>query len=441
MQQLIARAPILIAVVLVGIIAQQATQRLTPTWDPAVEPYVAFVEQTRQLEFTEPVAVVRANVAMALGEADDLVQSADPVSNLGYDPHGEALRLLGLTGPIGDMRAAEDDVREAGAAAFYDPNTKTIVLPEGQIDPLLELTIVHELTHALQDQHGLLVYNEVESWSSAAFRTSLIEGDASLVEHAWYDSLSVAGQLAIDDLAFDGEAPAGFLHAGFASPYVLGPPVVSSVVADGGYEALNRMLRLKSLGSDERLLDPMSPSGVPKFDAEFEMVDPDGNEWFDGWIGAFGWYHAIAPSAGAETALQAIQGYDNDVFVAFERDGQVCARFDVWFDTRNDAAEFTQAIVGWGVVSNIINPNRTTVRLDLCEPVGDPAAQVGELLTPLVVHNWLVVNHQAATDSRAVIRCAATAQAAAHGFTDGRAIDWAQLAAQAPAARAACGEG
>lgn len=440
MQQLIGRLPILIAVLGLGFLAREGVSRLAPTWDPAVEPYVAFVEETRQLEFLSPVTVVRADIGDALSAINTENQADDGPDELAYDPYAEVTRLLGLTGPIENLQEAQNDIQESSSAAFYDPSTQTIVLPAGPVNPVMELTIVHELTHALQDQHGLLAYTSAESWTSGDLRNALIEGDAQLIEYAWYDALPDSAREELDAMLWSGSPPDGFLESSFGAPYSLGAPVVESVLADGGYDALNRLLRLKSLGSDERLLDPLSPSSVPKFDAESLIVDPDGNQWFDGWLGAFAWYHAIAPGAGAETALTAIQGYDNDVYVVFERDDQVCARFDIWFDTGNDAQQFSDAIAGWSVdLKIIINPSRTTVRLDVCEPVGDPADQVSELLTPLVVHNWLIVQHQGATDARAVIRCAATTQAGRYGFVEGESIDWAQLGAEAASAREACG--
>lgn len=432
---------------LVSLVAVGAAFVLRPApeeWDPIVEPYVAFVENTRGLEFTNPVTVMRADVAAELNSAQDVPDEAfveGDGDRLGYDPYGEAIRLLGLTGPLEDYGAAFGDVREASAAAFYDPATETIVLPVGPVSPMLELTIVHELTHALQHQNGLLSYTDFESWTSASLRNALIEGDATLVEQLWYDTLPPETRRQVDQSWNSvGAAPDGFLQASFSDPYALGLPLVTMITADGNYDELNSMLRQKSLGSDERLVDPLTPSATPVNSARSTMVDPDGNEWFDGWIGAFAWYRAIAPGVGAESAIEAIHGYDDDVFVAFERDGEICARFDVWFNSGIDAAQFGEVVATWGVETERIGFDRSSVRFDLCEPIGNPADQVNELSTPLVVSNWMAVRHQLVAEDR-VARCAASAQATAVGFVPQANVDWDALEAESGAAREACGAG
>lgn len=427
-------------------VAYGVQQALTTEWDPEIEPYVAFVEETRGLEFREPVAVVRTDVTADLARRNDADDAAMddvvPVEDIPFDPTVEAYRLLGLMGHIEDIDDAYEGVVEQGAIAFYDPDDRTIVLPEGPIGPALEMTIVHELTHALQDQHGLLSFNDIESTSANSLRLALVEGDAELVGYAWYAGLPADQQAIVDN----GPSAAGwndYLNATFAAPYVLGPPLIESIIAESGPAELDRLLRSKSLGSDERLVDPLSSTPTPNSDTEAEslMVDPDGNQWFDGWIGAFGWYHALAPSVGAERALTAVRGFDDDVFVTFERDGQVCARFDVWFDSVNDANEFVGAVREWGVTVGGVNDSLSSARFDLCEPVGDPAQQTDDLMTPLMVNHWMAVEHRASGASVDVAGCAAVAQAGASGFDDITEIDWDRLSLEGSAARSGCGAG
>lgn len=419
---------------------------LEKDWDPTLDPYVAFVEDTRGLDFQHPVDLVRTDIAATLGEMNDAFEADLPPNELGYDPEAEALRLLGLTGSITSLAEASGDVLEGGALAFYDHEQQAIFLPEGEITPLLELTIVHELTHALQDQHGLLGSAGVEPWPAVLTRTALIEGDASLVEQAWYETLSPSTQAELDAEAANGpKPPDGYLEAEFGAPYFLGPPLVTSLVAESGYDEIDRLLRSKSLGSDERLLDPSSLTAVPAIDATASIVDPAGNEWFDGWIGAFGWYRAIAPSAGPHAALEAVHGFDSSVFVTYDdgtagRDGEICARFDVWFDSGPDAQEFVEAIAAWNTPTERVDGALRSVRFDICSPVGDPADQIDELNTPLIVSSWLAVIH-AEDAPRAVVRCASVDRAAAVGFSDPAMIDWNQLALDVPAVLDRCTSG
>jgi len=146
-------------------------------WDPLLEPYVDFVEQTRGYEFERPVDVRVENIAAALGQ-EALDGDVAPVDT--WSPWTEAYRLLGLYDPNVDLAAARLETTQANAAAYYDPIDQVIVLPSDEIDVWLAETIVHELTHALQDQHGLIV-NTFETPDSWTMRLALIEGDANRV--------------------------------------------------------------------------------------------------------------------------------------------------------------------------------------------------------------------------------------------------------------------
>ena len=94
-------------------------------WDPVLEPYIAFIEAERGLTFDHPVDVRWADIAQ--------------------------------------------EIADQQAAASRDTS----------------VTIVHELTHALQHQNGLLEFFP-ESPDSASARLAIIEGDAERIAMAWY---------------------------------------------------------------------------------------------------------------------------------------------------------------------------------------------------------------------------------------------------------------
>ena len=99
------------------------------------------------------------------------------------------LRALGLQGGEGSLFDQANTLSTEGVAAFYDPDAKEIVIPEGEADSLsTQATLVHELTHALQDQLGQLDDDSGDS-EAAAGRQALIEGEAEHVREAWIDQL------------------------------------------------------------------------------------------------------------------------------------------------------------------------------------------------------------------------------------------------------------
>jgi hypothetical protein len=64
-----------------------------------------------------------------------------------------AYRLLGLLPDTLDLRAFYLELLTEQVAGYYDPKTKVLYVVEGEAAELRDVTITHELMHALQDQH------------------------------------------------------------------------------------------------------------------------------------------------------------------------------------------------------------------------------------------------------------------------------------------------
>ena len=74
-----------------------------------------------------------------------------PASELsGMERSYKALKLI----PVGmDLRKFMLDLLTEQVAGYYDPKAKTLYVVEGGDEQLTNITISHELVHALQDQH------------------------------------------------------------------------------------------------------------------------------------------------------------------------------------------------------------------------------------------------------------------------------------------------
>ncbi len=96
---------------------------------------------------------------------------------------------------------------------FYDPESGELVVRGTEPSLFLQSVIVHELTHALDDQHFELDRPEVEENDEHSFGfTALVEGNARTVENLWKDQLTdeEAAQLSSEELAFSmGVDPGG----------------------------------------------------------------------------------------------------------------------------------------------------------------------------------------------------------------------------------------
>jgi hypothetical protein len=156
-------------------------------------------------------------------------------------------------------------------AGFYDGDTGEIVVParEEGFSVLQRGTMVHELVHALTDQHfsfndDFEAMIDEERLDEATAYQALIEGDASLAEVLWIQTLSqeeigefLAEGLNIDSSVMD--AAPRFLRESLIFPYDSGLAFVQDLYlgADGWSqvnEAYEEMVGLP--GSTEQVIAP-----------------------------------------------------------------------------------------------------------------------------------------------------------------------------------------
>ena len=392
------------------------------SWDPILEPYVDFVEQERGLTFDHPVTLRYADIAAEIAADFDAQREYDESLADGevvevFDPYADAWHLLGLVNF--EVEATSLDVTEESivenAGAFYDPWFEEIVLPEGVSETALQLTIVHELTHALQDQNGMIGVH-LDSNDEAQGRLALTEGDAERIAEAWFHQMTpVAQQEYLDAIGYDPEAafvdpPNSYLDANFFLPYSIGVPMVLTIIETEGEQGLNELLRSAEVGTTERFVDVLGDSNYATADTLREFNLPEGRGRADGDLGAVTWFAALAPAVGTEAAFDALVGYDADAFAIYDgTSGGTCGRFQVFFDSTAEAEEFARI----ATVANFAAAfdGADSVTIDTCSPVGDPQAQNNAVVFPLVVANELALYHLRSGFDPEIARCASIAQA------------------------------
>ncbi|HLK21858.1 MAG TPA: hypothetical protein VKT81_23075 [Bryobacteraceae bacterium] len=99
------------------------------------------------------------------------------------------LKMLGLIPPDFDLRQNTVDLLTEQAAAFYDYNKKKLFVLEGSGGGLEERTaLVHELAHALADQHfhlGKYIQEGARSDDGSTARLAVMEGQATWLMTAY----------------------------------------------------------------------------------------------------------------------------------------------------------------------------------------------------------------------------------------------------------------
>ena len=406
-------------------------------WPSDIVPLVEFVEEQRGLDFVRPVAITET-------EPDPRPRFSDrdeprPISfqcQFGFRmcPETEAFRLLGVNefdpaayldlDDLVERQFNSDDLPQL-PSAFYQRGTfpKIVLENTGSLpDGLRDAIIVHELVHALQDQHALL--DDVDrSTHAGRIGLAVIEGDATRIASAYIEQLDptsrAAAENATREIARAGaEAEAADPVRYYSdSTYSLGQAFSSLLHASEGQAGLDDTLREQTLDSDDVFVDILGETIQATVDASQLINLPESVEEPDGRVGAIGWFVTLAPLVGAEQAFDAIIGYDDDAWVIFDNPNvrrtsplRTCIRSDIFFDTPAEAAQFAD-IVASLQAELTLDEQRRSVTLDVCDELRDADLQTAAVMIPIIAANHLAADHLENGETRDVARCAAIAQA------------------------------
>ncbi len=198
------------------------------------------VEQLRGLRFLHPVPV--AIVSPAQARRDGLADSDTRAAVAQQRASEELLTMLGLLPPGTSLRRIESAVYGEQVAGYYDPRRKRLALVRGAgVD---DVTLAHELTHALEDQHFDLQRLESGKGDDASTaEQALVEGSATLMMERyaarWPSRTPVGDALAGLTQVTTGTPLPQYTTRELVFPYLQGESFVQALRdADGGSWAL-----------------------------------------------------------------------------------------------------------------------------------------------------------------------------------------------------------
>jgi hypothetical protein len=237
--------------------------------EPAAEPPAApvaviakRVEALRDLRYTsipKPVAVTAAT-ARREGLAD--LDRQYPAQRRHADE--QVLKMLGLIAPSADLRELTGSLFEQGVAGYYDPRDGRLRVVTGTgtgTRVLTEMTLAHELTHALEDQRFGLDEDTAGGDDRALARTALIEGSATALMYAYVTRYFTSGETLGGLLGSAFEDTGGlppFLEAQVIFPYVGGDAFIEELLhrAGGSWSLVNLAYKAHPPVSTEQILHP-----------------------------------------------------------------------------------------------------------------------------------------------------------------------------------------
>lgn len=304
-----------------------------------------FVERERGLTFKTAVKVT----FLAGADFQKRIEERDLGTPTERDRDARFLRALHLVDPGVDLVKAQIRLLDAGVVGFYDPKTKELVVRGVDASPATRHVLVHELTHALQDQYFPLDNPAADSGGEQgdAFR-AVVEGDAVRVEVAYLRSLPPAEQRQALAAAGAGAIPSDVPHSLveiLEFPYVVGPRFVDAMLRDGGQARLDDAFRHQPATTTEvihpeRYLQRFKPADLSR--------PPAGGPVFDtGTLGEFGLSLLVerlpAAALGSAEGAQLVTGWRGDRYVAYQSGARACVRDAIVLDTPQATARLAGA--------------------------------------------------------------------------------------------------
>jgi hypothetical protein len=342
----IALAVVLGLLVLAGLlVARGGSSKWAKAWDPRVVDLVKFVEGDRELTFKHPIKVEFLTNA----QFDAFLKQGG--SEGGSDTNAYIVQQsLGLV--AADYDPAKGKAGEAASTVgVYTPSDKMIRVRGDNLTADVRITLVHELTHALQDQAFDLgkVDRLANSDEEARGVNAIIEGDATLVEQNYASDLSDKDHAEIEagngGVADTGDRLPPAIIATFGLPYLVGDEFVYFVGADG-VEARNGLFT-KPPTSQLPLIDPLAYADAgDKPDVKAPSV-PDAVKKVTDELGPAQWFYALSTALSPAEARDAMRSFGTDRAAFTRSSGTLCVTDNVAPRTAAVRAALRTSLVSW----------------------------------------------------------------------------------------------
>lgn len=334
-----------------------------PTVDSAVSealqaevaPLIEVTEQVRGLEFiSQPQVSIVSKQELEDRLRADLVEGFAE-QDLSIDTR--LWQLFGLLEPTEDLETLLEDLLAEQVVGFYDGETAELVV-SGDSDELSAFSrsvVVHELTHALSDQHFFLdsTLNSLideDRFDEASALQAVAEGEATFVQLQYIleeltaaDLQSLSAELGSIDVDVLRNSPP-FLAEELEFPYDEGFVFISDVVADGGVEAINRVYDDLPI-STEQILHPelyRSDEGIDE--VALAATAPVGYELYEeAAFGELGIKLLFVEDSGLATQLAA--GWGGDTYRVYSDADDIIFVMAYQGDSAGDAEELAEGLV------------------------------------------------------------------------------------------------
>jgi len=313
-------------------------------------------EQVRGIPFIATPTVVILDEAEFSQRVSDLVAEDLDQEELATD--SDFYAMLGMLEPGTDLYELLIDLYTEQVAGFYDGDSEEMVVPAAPdgFTALQRITVLHELVHALTDQHFdfndeiEVLADEGNGDDVAAYR-ALIEGDATRSQFVYMEGMSPieAVEAATEALAYDSsvfDSVPDWIQADLTFPYDQGLVFIEAITTTGGLAAVDDAYQNPPQTTEQVLEPARYERNEPPRDLAPLTVEIDGWEIYDeATLGDWGFRLLLDGSVSPGEATQAASGWGNDTYRVFTRDGDMAMVMSYVGDSERDAEELANALI------------------------------------------------------------------------------------------------
>lgn len=322
---------------------------------PEVAEVEGQVEQVRELDFLEPVVVQPVTPEEIAAKLEAAFDETYPEAF--YDRRTVAWQTVGVIPRDVTIREALLAFQTGQVIGFYNPvDGELVFVADDELDLFERVTLAHELTHAIDDQHFDLsrIDRPAETCRDEAFQAALgaVEGSAQ------FFSTRLLFEFPPEDGDFSGLDGGGELPEGVPPfmvdqalwPYTAGQAFVTDLEARGGIPEIDGALRRLPATTEQVMHPDRFPDDVPSPVDVADLSRQLGRGWGDLDVMQVGesWLDAMLQlRLEGATAEAAAAGWDGGVYRAFTDGNDALVVFDTAWDSTADADAFAQAMREW----------------------------------------------------------------------------------------------
>lgn len=314
------------------------------------------VEENRGLPFLEIPTVTILDEAEFTARVDaNFAEELDPDEIAGREA---MLKLLGMLDDDVDLRLFLISLYTEQVVGFFDTDTKEMVVPVSVdgISALQELTISHELVHALTDQHfdvGDVLTDRSDNGNQddASAMLALVEGDATYQQLLFLESWGPlkATQAAIEALTIDTsvlDASPQWMQLDLAFPYEQGLTFTGYLMDEGGLKGVDSAYQSPPISTEQILDPPKYLRGETPVDLAALTATLDGWELFEeATLGEWGTRLLLTDTLRPGERNQAAAGWGNDTYRLFLNGDQTAFVWSYLAESVPDAEDLSNALI------------------------------------------------------------------------------------------------